>query len=42
MKKEGDPVYAGTIVEEGSLVVREEGVGEDTYLGRVVRLVKDL
>ena len=40
LKKEGDPVYAGTIVEEGSLVVRAEGVGEDTYLGRMVRLVE--
>jgi cation-transporting P-type ATPase C len=40
LKKEGDPVYAGTIVEEGSLAVRAEGVGEDTYLGRMVRLVE--
>jgi cation-transporting P-type ATPase C len=40
LKREGDPVYAGTIVEEGSLVVRAEGVGEGTYLGRMVRLVE--
>ena len=40
LKREGDLVYAGTILEEGSLVVRAEGVGEDTYLGRMVRLVE--
>jgi manganese/zinc-transporting P-type ATPase C len=41
LKKKGDPVYAGTIVEEGSLLVRAEGVGEGTYLGRMVRLVEE-
>ncbi len=40
LKNEGDWVYAGTIVEEGSLVVRAERVGEDTYSDRMMRLVE--
>lgn len=37
----GDPVYAGSASYSGMLVVRAEKVGEDTTLGRLIRLVQD-
>lgn len=41
LRKTGDTVYAGTIVRQGRLIIRAAQVGEDTYLGRVLRLVED-
>ena len=41
LRKVGDMVYAGTIVQQGMLIIRAERVGEDTYLGRVLRLVEE-
>ena len=40
-RKTDDMVYAGTIIQQGMLVIRAERVGEDTYLGRVLRLVEE-
>ncbi len=37
----GDPVYAATVVRQGYLRVRAEGVGPDTAFGRVVRLIEE-
>jgi len=34
-------VIGGSITEEGSLEIRVEGVGEETYLSKVIKLVKD-
>jgi cation-transporting P-type ATPase C len=39
-RKAGDWVYAGTKVLQGSLQVRAERLGEETYLCRMVRLVE--
>lgn len=36
-----DPVYAGTATYSGMLVVRAEKLGEDTTLGKLIRLVQD-
>ena len=41
LRKAGDTVYAGTIVRQGLLLIRAERVGEETYLGRVLRLVEE-
>ncbi|MGD0229769.1 MAG: cation-translocating P-type ATPase [Syntrophorhabdales bacterium] len=41
LRKTGDMVYAGTIVRQGMVIIRAERVGEDTYLGRVLRLVEE-
>ena len=38
-KSEGDEVLAGTLNHNGVLRIRAEKVGEDTLLGRVIRLV---
>lgn len=40
-KTAGDAVYAGTIVQNGALQVRAEGVGADTTLARIVRRVEE-
>lgn len=37
----GDPVYAGSASYSGMLVVRVEKVGEDTTLGKLIRLVQE-
>lgn len=34
-------VIGGSITEEGSLEIRVEGVGDETYLSKVIKLVKD-
>lgn len=39
-KSQGDKVTGGSINEEGSLTVRIEKTGQDTYLSQVIRLVK--
>ena len=40
-KKEGDPLYAATVNRSGHLTFLAEGVGEDTALARIVRMVKE-
>jgi cation-transporting P-type ATPase C len=37
----GDQLYAGTLVESGGLLVKASRVGEDTALGRIIRLVEE-
>lgn len=40
-KETGSGVIGGSITEEGSLEIRVEGIGEETYLSKVIKLVKD-
>jgi len=40
-KQAGDEVFAGTLNELGALEIKVTRLGEDTTLGRIVRLVKD-
>ncbi|EKE11716.1 MAG: hypothetical protein ACD_15C00034G0009 [uncultured bacterium] len=40
-KEMGSKVIGGSITEEGSLEIRVEGVGDETYLSKVIKLVKD-
>lgn len=40
-KEINSKVIGGSITEEGSLEIRVEGVGEETYLSKVIKLVKD-
>lgn len=40
-KDEGDAVIGGAINGNGSLKVRVEGTGEDTYLSKVVKMVRE-
>jgi Cu+-exporting ATPase len=40
-KKEGDAVIGATINKEGLLRVRATGVGEDTFLAHVIRMVEE-
>ncbi len=40
LKSPGDPVFAGTVLEEGFLRIRAEKVGEQTYLARITRMVE--
>ncbi|WP_051533913.1 heavy metal translocating P-type ATPase [Desulfitibacter alkalitolerans] len=40
-KTKGDKVYAGSIVEQGSLKIRAEKVGNDTSLARIIHLVEE-
>ena len=39
-KAEGDPVYAGTVNQNGLLTVQATGVGADTTLARIIRRVE--
>jgi len=39
-KKKGDKVIGGSINEDGSLQIQVEGVGEKSYLSKVINLVK--
>ncbi|MCR5176944.1 MAG: heavy metal translocating P-type ATPase [Anaerovibrio sp.] len=41
MKKKGLPVYAGSVVEAGEIVVKAEKVGDDTSLAHIVHLVEE-
>lgn len=41
MKHVKSPVYAGSIVEAGELVIRVEKVGQDTSLAHIVHLVEE-
>jgi len=40
-KKTGDKLYAATINQTGSVTFRATGVGDDTALARIIRLVED-
>lgn len=40
-KKIGDQVFAGTILENGTLQVEAEKVGEDTTFGKIIELVEE-
>jgi cation-transporting P-type ATPase C len=40
LKRSGDAVYAGTIVQDGKLQIRAEKVGEATYLAQIIHLVE--
>jgi cation-transporting P-type ATPase C len=41
LRKQGHPVFAGTIVQRGVIFIRTEKVGDDTYLSRILHLVED-
>lgn len=40
-KTTGDPVYAGTMLDNGTVQVRATKVGDDTTFGKIVELVED-
>lgn len=40
-KAVGDPVFAGTVLKAGRLVIRVEKVGDDTAVARIVHLVEE-
>lgn len=40
-KKEGDPIFAGTVNQEAMLKAKATKVGEETALGHIVRLVEE-
>ena len=40
LRQVGDAVFAGTIVQDGSLQIRAEKVGEATYLAQIIQLVE--
>ncbi len=37
----GDPVFAGSVIKSGSLVIRAERVGDETACGRIVHMVEE-
>ena len=41
LKHEGSPVYAGSVVEAGEIVISVEKVGKDTSLSHIVHLVEE-
>lgn len=40
-KQKDDPVYAGTILENGTLRIYAQKVGEDTTFGKIIELVEE-
>ena len=40
-KKEGLDVFAGTILENGTLQIKAEKIGEDTTFGKIIELVEE-
>ncbi|KAG4080486.1 hypothetical protein HA402_013944 [Bradysia odoriphaga] len=40
-KKDGDPVFAGTINQKGSFQFRAEKVGADTLLAQIIKMVQE-
>lgn len=40
-KKPGDPVYAGTILENGTIRIKTEKVGDETTFGKIIELVEE-
>ena len=41
IKQEKSPVYAGSVIEAGDLVIRVEKVGADTSLAQIIHLVEE-
>ncbi len=41
LRKDGHPVFAGTIVQSGVIFIKAERVGDDTYLCRILHMVED-
>jgi cation-transporting P-type ATPase C len=41
LRRLGDGVFAGTIVQDGSLQIRAEKVGEATYLAQIIQIVEE-
>ena len=41
IKQEKLPVYAGSVIEAGDLVIRVEKVGADTSLAQIIHLVEE-
>lgn len=41
MKKEGATVYAGTVIEEGSVVVRVQSAAGDTRISNIVNMIEN-
>lgn len=41
LKKEGSPVYAGTILDNGTIQIIAERIGEDTTFGKIIELVEE-
>lgn len=37
----GDPVFAGTFLDNGSLKIKAEKIGEDTTFGKIIELVEE-
>lgn len=40
-KRVGEKVFAGTLLENGSLLIQAEKVGEDTTFGKIIELVEE-
>ncbi|WP_167800697.1 heavy metal translocating P-type ATPase [Limosilactobacillus fermentum] len=40
-KKPGDPVYAGTILENGTIRIKAEKIGDETTFGKIIELVEE-
>ncbi|MDA3847914.1 heavy metal translocating P-type ATPase [Lactobacillus delbrueckii] len=40
-KKPGDPVYAGTILENGTIRIKAGKVGDETTFGKIIELVEE-
>ncbi len=40
-KKKGSPVFAGTILENGTIQITADRVGEDTTFGKIIELVEE-
>jgi heavy metal translocating P-type ATPase len=40
-KKQGDQVYAGTILEDGTLTVETTAAGDDTTFGKIIEMVEE-
>ncbi|MDA3800832.1 heavy metal translocating P-type ATPase [Lactobacillus delbrueckii] len=40
-KKPGDPVYAGTILENGTIWIKAGKVGDETTFGKIIELVEE-
>ncbi len=40
-KKSGDQVYAGTILENGTIRIKAEKVGDETTFGKIIELVEE-
>lgn len=41
MKKSGDQVYSGTMVDQGFMVIRAEKVGDETTFAKMIELVEE-